>query len=1187
MKKLILFTLIITFGLRSNAQSVSISMITAPCDSNGVLVATFTGAPPSYTVSWISELGLIATHSVTTATDTLYGYTGGYIEVAGGDSSYYTSTYTTINLPFIATASEINATCPALGTVTATVSGGTGPYTYSWISAGTHTIVATTNPANVPAGTYLLRVTDMGTGCVSGFSDSLIVSIYPDFTQIQTATPAICPASSGTATDSILTGGTPPFTYEWINVSTGLIVSTTSPATLPIGIYWERTTDALGCISYTWPDAIEVSSIPDFTQTVTTTPAICPALGSGIVSVTGGTTPFSYSWTNVTTGVVYSSSTSPVSLPCCYYVENTTDGLGCTVNGGSWSVGYVADFTATVTTTSADCTNGTASVAITGGTTPFSYLWSTGATTASISGLITGTYALTLTDALGCVDSALSGYVPQAVTITVNGLVTPATCIATNGAVTAFGSGGTPPYTYLWSDGATTQTISGLASGNYTVTTTDANGCLGWGGDYVTSSTPITVTYSTTPSSCTSPTGTATLIFSGGTGPYTILWYTIPTQATVTAVDLSPGNYYFTITDAMGCIQSGTVTVPPVDIINLSFTSTPATCAASDGSVIVSASGGVAPYTYSWNTGSTSATLSGVPYGTYYATVTDAHGCSVTNCQHVPYTSPLELGLSSTPASCLYTSNGTITATASLGTPPYHYSMGGSSSGSVTAPGLATGSYWISVYDAMGCTAAQYTYVDYNVHDSSCFCVVQGTVYDDLSLDCSPAGDPGIQNIQLQASGFGYTYSNDSGYYYFLLPSGTYTVSQTVLSMYPLSPCQVNNIPVTITAATGCYHTINFADTLTPIHDMAISTWDYTMPIPGFPYTQTTVITNNGTVTDSNILASYVPDGQLYSPTFVPSGIFTGAPYYYTTPGTFPLLNPGTSQEFLMTYNVPADIPLGTNVIFKDTVSYMPPMSNWLNDYSPWNNVDYFTTTTVGSYDPNFKEVSPKGTGADGMITTQDSVLQYMIHFQNIGSYMAQNVVIIDTLDPNLDWTTLRPVYMSDKCVVDMNDHGIITFTFSNIDLPPSSSEPITSNAMFTYTVKQRPALPYGTQIKNRASIYFDFNAPVMTNQTLNTIGWPTSTPNVPGPTANNSFTIFPNPAQNNFTAIINVGTGGTYNLKVIDVTGKTEITKTLSLLQGTQNITVDANTLAPGVYFVTLSGSDNLVRTQKLVIMK
>ena len=1113
MKKLILLAVLITFACKSNAQTATLSLVTAPCDSNGIVVATFTGLTNPFFVEWTFPASpFVYYDTVTTGTtDTLFGFAGGNVSVYGqaigtGTGSAFDSMY--FIPPFTVSVTATAVTCPALSTLNATVAGGTGPFTYKWENAITYSVVGTGSSVSLPAGNYFIRVTDMSTGCVGGFLNGTIASAVS----------------------------------------------------------------------------------PDFTQTVTTTPAVCPVLGSASALVTsGGVTPFTYVWTNNAGSTI--GTTSTISVPTGVgYNEVTTDALGCSVGSYDLVVTYAPDFTATVTTTNADCTNGTASVSITGGTAPFSYLWSNGATTNPITGLITGTYTLHLTDALGCVDSALEGFVPQTITITDADVVTPATCIAPNGSIMAFGSGGTPPYSYLWSNGATTQTITGLAGGYYYVRVTDANGCIGSGNDYVSTSTPITVSYATTPSACTAPTGSATLTIGGGTAPYTVTWYTTPPQTGTTATALSAGNYYFSIVDAAGCTQHGTVIVPPVDVIYLSFTSTPATCLASNGSVSVTATGGFTPYSYSWNTGGTTSSLSAIASGTYTATVTDAHGCSVSNCQHVPYTSPLVLGLSSTDASCLYTHDGTITATASLGTPPYIFSTGGSSSGSVTIPGLATGPYWIYVTDAIGCNTWEYTYVDYDVSDSSCFCVVKGTVYDDINHNCiQDAGEPGIQNIQLQASGFGYTYTNPSGEYYFLLPSGTYTVAQTVLHMYPLSPCQPNDIPYTSVAATGCNTTINFADTLNPIHDMHISTWDYTAPPrPGFPYTQVSVITNDGTVTEPNILAGYNPDGQIYGPSFVPSGIFSGAPYYYNTTGSSFTLTPGAGQQFLINYNVPADIPLGTNVIFKDSVAYTSPMTNWLSDYSPWNNINYFTTTTVGSYDPNFKEVSPKGWDGVGMITTDDSVLEYMVHFQNTGSYMAENVVVKDTLDANLNWASLKPVYMSDKCVVKMDDNGHVTFTFNNIDLPPSSSEPITSNAMFTYTVKLRPGLALGTQIKNRGSIYFDFNAPILTNQTLNTIGWPEHTPTVAAPASgNNTFTIYPNPAQNTFNAIINMDNSGNYSLTVCDVTGKTEISKKLSLQKGSQNITVDAGRLSPGVYFVTLKGDDNFTQTQKLVILK
>ena len=444
-------------------------------------------------------------------------------------------------------------------------------------------------------------------------------------------------------------------------------------------------------------------------------------------------------------------------------------------------------------------------------------------------------------------------------------------------------------------------------------------------------------------------------------------------------------------------------------------------------------------------------------------------------------------------------------------------------------------------------------------------------------------------NVQIYCTGRGYTYTDASGHYSFLVPSGTYTVSETVLGFYPLSSCQTNGIVVSATAATGCVQTVNFSNTMDTIHDMHISTWDYSWPVIGNVYTQVTTIQNDGTVTEDSVFAGYKPDGQVYEPAFTPSGIFNGAPYYYNTASGFPSLAPGSSSTFFLDYNVPTNIPIGTNLLFKDTVAYTGSASNWLNDYSPWNNVNYFTSTTVAAYDPNFKEVSPKGYGPTGLITYSDSTLEYMVHFQNTGTASAQNVIVIDTIDANLNWTSLRPEYLSAPCKVTLQQYGatrIATFTFHNINLPTKAASPMLSNGMFTYTIKTNSGLPLGTHFNNRASIYFDYNAPVMTNSTLNTLGATSLSVNNAVPAKPDAFTVYPNPASGTFYAVINSNSTAAANMKVMDISGKVLISKTINLQKGKQTISTDINQLSAGVYLVNLDENGKMM-TQKLVIIK
>lgn len=983
------------------------------------------------------------------------------------------------------------------------------------------------------------------------------------------------------------TGLTPPLTVTW-HLMNNVTITHTNVTTL---------SDDLTNYSGEWVTVLATDanmtmadgaySAPPFTFQISTTAAPCPAMGSASVTVSGGASPYTYVWTDANANVV--GTGNPLTAPAGDYDVTVTDANGCVFSTAqTWDslfIASVAPFSFDLLTTQASCTNGTASIAnITGsGTPPYSYSWSNNANSQSINNLVAGYYTATVTDALGC-SLVQSAYISQNPQIIANVTPTNATCTQNDGALIAFGAGGTPPYSYSWSNGPNTQSQTNVAPGSYIVTVTDANGCIGTGYSYINATTPIAVTYSTTASSCTAPTGSASLTITGGQAPYTVSWATFPVQTGTTISNVPAGSYTFAITDANGCTQNGTVPVPPASVIYANLAVTDASCIQANGAITATPTGGTAPYSYQWNNSATTASVTGLPTGSYSVTITDANGCNVTKYTSVGSASPINIGLAATPASCEFEQDGSITATPTGGTAPYTYSWSnGQTTG--TATNLEAGNYYVSVSDASGCIANEHSLLTYDPTGTGCYCTITGTVFDDQNANCiQDAGEGGIQNIQIHCSGVGYIYTDANGVYSLHVPSGTYTLSESVQTQYPLSPCQNNAVSVTTVAASGCTEIVNFANSINPIHDVHISTWNSSLAVPGNSYDQLCVISNLGTTTENNVLAGYTTDGQLNTPSFVPAGIFSSGAVNWYTAASGITLAPGTSETFSISYNVPANIPMNTGIHFKDSVANMTPMSNWLNDYTPWNNVNTVDQTVVSSYDPNFKEVLPQGTGPEGNIGTDITELEYMVHFQNLGTYFAQNIVVIDTLDQDLDWTTVKPVYSSHPGKMSIDEQGVLRYVFTNINLPAAMYNEQESQGMFSYSVSLKPGLALGTQIKNNAAIYFDYNDPVLTNTTLNTIYEPESI-NPVDPNGH-SFVIYPNPAYKGFYVSIQNPESGPASLSITEIGGRTIQREPLRMQKGKQVIPVATGNLAAGVYFVTITSKGSR-STQKLVIIE
>jgi gliding motility-associated-like protein len=278
--------------------------------------------------------------------------------------------------------------------------------------------------------------------------------------------------------------------------------------------------------------------------------------------------------------------------------------------------------------------NGTATATPTGGSSPYTYSWSTVPvqTTQTASGLCAGIYTVTITDASSnTVTATVSISEPPALNNTVTASANVLCSGGNNGSATVTATGGTPGYTYSWSpSGGTDSTATGLIAGSYIVAVTDSNGCVDTASVTITEPQPITAITASTNTNCGTNTGTATVTASNGTAPYTYLWS--DAQNNSTATGLSAGVYTVTITDANNCTQTATVTV--------NSNAGPTANAGADvtitigNSTVLTATGGGG---YFWNTGDTTASIVVSPTSDtqYCVSVTDSNSCSDTACVKV------------------------------------------------------------------------------------------------------------------------------------------------------------------------------------------------------------------------------------------------------------------------------------------------------------------------------------------------------------------------------------------------------------------------------------------------------------------------------------------------------------------------------------------------------------------------
>ena len=700
-----------------NLSTASIANVTCYGAADGFVNVAVSGGSAPYTYTWDNG----------TAGSALTGVSGGSYTVtvtdANGCIDSSTVTITEPSQAFsVVTTSTTALTCngDANASITVNTTGAQGTTTYSWSNGSSG---ATVN--SLSAGTYTVTATD-GNNC-QATQIFTIADPTPVIVPTISAVDPTCGGSNGTASISNVQSNT---SYSWyLGSSTTSFSASTSLTGLGTGSYSVVATDLSGCTSTPGTFNLVDQTVAMTITTDTLNNISCYNGNDGFVNVaiSGGVAPYTYAWSNGGSGSVLANVGSGV------YTVVVTDNNGCldstsiTLTAPSQALDVV-----TLSSSNLSChgdSTGTITVSTTGAQGSVTYTWSNGATGQQLTGLGAGTYVVTATDGEGCTSNeTISITQPLAPLTTSLVSATRDFCNSSSGSLTVSAAGGTSPYLYSWNTGEVSNTISNKASGTYTVTVIDDNGCTQSDSYNIADSTAlITINASVQDASCSSAAnGSLTVQSSGGVTPYNYTWTSnisgFAGTNSNTIASLSAGTYYLTITDNFGCAKQDTFTVGAgagisANISHPSGSDTLNCFSDLNGSLLANSTNGFGALTYSWSNGQTNALASGLTGGTYWVTVTDAAGCVDSDTSTI-YTPPaLSLTLNTINQTSGYAINcdgdltGQLSAQATGGTGNYSWNWSNGAS-TTSQNGLGQGTYWVLVQDAKGCTASDTTFLD-------------------------------------------------------------------------------------------------------------------------------------------------------------------------------------------------------------------------------------------------------------------------------------------------------------------------------------------------------------------------------------------------------------------------------------------------------------------------------------------
>lgn len=617
------------------------------------------------------------------------------------------------------------------GSLQAFPSGGTLPYDYTW---NTTPVAVSDVLSDIGAGVYAVTVTD-SEGCTATASFELS---EPELIQIElTATDASCNNSNDGQVSLLASGGTGMLTYAWSNGGTGTQVTGLSP-----DAYCVSATDANGCMAANCIDVNSPNGLVIESIDVAEPSCFGESNGFATVTVSGGTGTYTYLWDDPLSQI----DETAALLAAGSYSVTITDGNGCEIVTPV-AVNQPEQLGINFNLTEASCVgldDGAAQAVVVGGIMPYQYAWPDGQNTETATGLLAGNYGLSVTDANGCIAEAIANVEEPDEPVTLSLSQTFRGCFGQmDNEATVIATGGTGTnYTYLWSNGQSLATATGLDSILYSVSAMDENGCEASGEILLQDLDEVDFLILEEAPSCNGLEDgrLGVIALSGGVGQteddYLIQWSTNETGNTITGL-VGGATYSVTVTDAQGCQRVKSRFLEEPEAITFSLSTTPVSCnGGNDGVVSVTdISGPNDDYTFEWSTGQTDESADNLSVGIYFVTVTDNLGCIAFSSIELTEPTALTYVADVSDNDCFGSKEGAIAIVANGGTPQYSYAWSNGAQASEIG-NLSAGVYDLTLVDANGCVLEAAVEVaqpealiaDLETQDPSCFGKKDGSI---------------------------------------------------------------------------------------------------------------------------------------------------------------------------------------------------------------------------------------------------------------------------------------------------------------------------------------------------------------------------------------------------------------------------------------------------------------------------